>query len=132
MDKIIITNNPIVYERFSKKYNVEYLEGQDYLTVLKKARDRIHLGFNLKTHPLSGSIKPNETPYKSLVISKVKANLDLRSIYVIEDSIQVTKKFLNDNKLRNYSDKIFQDFQVIDFELIRNAMDSMESSYCNN
>ena len=86
MTQIIVTNNPLVNERLSKEYKVEYLEGQDYLSVLKMARDKIHLGYSLETHPLSGSIKPNETPYKSLIIAQTSDKLDLKSIYMIEDS----------------------------------------------
>ncbi len=128
MTQLIITNNPRVNERLSGKCHIEYLEDQDYLTVLKAARDHIHLGYKLKTHPLSGSIKPNETPYKSVIVTQINDKLDLQSIYVIEDSIQVTQKFLNDMKPRAYTEKIRQDFQVIDYDLIWNAMESMQIS----
>lgn len=129
MSQIIYTNNPLVNERLSKQYNVEYLEDKSYLDVLKTTRDKVHLGYSLETHPLSGSIKPNETPYKSLVIGKSGDKLDLKSIYMIEDSIQVATKFLNDQKPRKYSDSIYQDFQVIDYDLISNAIGSMQTMY---
>lgn len=125
MNRMIITNNPLVYEKMKGTMEVKFLEGEDYLSVLSSARDRIHLGYSLKTHPLSGSIKPNETPYKSLLISKNCDKLDLQSIYVIEDSIQVTLKFLNDLKPKAYTEKILTDFQVIDYDLIWNAIGSM-------
>lgn len=128
MTQVIITNNPLVYEKMRESLNVEYLEAKAYLDVLKTARDRIHLGYSLKTHPLSGSIKPNETPYKSVLICKNDDKLDLQSIYVIEDSIQVTTKFLKDLKPKGYTDKILEDFQVIDYDLIWNAVGSMEIS----
>jgi hypothetical protein len=41
----------------------------DMTGVLVYVRDKIHKGHKLLTHPLSGSIKPNESPYKSVLIS---------------------------------------------------------------
>ena len=92
----IITNNSKVRDMFSENYNLEYLD-TDYIGVLKKIRDMVHLGFKLYTHPLSGSIKPNETPYKSVIVSDTCKGLDFESLEIIESSIRVAEKFLKDN-----------------------------------
>ena len=60
---IVITNNPLVFEKLKDEHKVIYKE-ISYEEILKEARDRIHDGHRLLTHPLSGSVKPNETPYK--------------------------------------------------------------------
>ena len=65
---IIITNNSMVRDELSANYQVEY-EDISYEDVLRKVRDRVYAGHKLLTHPLSGSVKPNETPYKSVMIS---------------------------------------------------------------
>ncbi len=55
-------------------------------------RDKVHEGHELATHPLSGSVKPNETPYKTIMISEKKGVLDFNSLKIIEDSIATAKK----------------------------------------
>ena len=62
---MIITNNPLVQEKLGEDYHVEY-EELSYEDTLKKVQKMIFQGYKLLTHPLSGSVKPNETPYKSV------------------------------------------------------------------
>lgn len=121
MGKILITNNPLVKEQLSEYINVEYYE-TDYLNILRKVRDRVHLGYKLLSHPLSGSIKPNETPYKSIIISSDKGNLDYDSLIIIEESIETAEKFLRDFKTPNWSEKILLDFQTIDLSLVKDII----------
>ena len=59
-DYIIITNNPLVPQMLDEEHEVDYSE-ISYEDVLGKVRDRIHEGHLLLSHPLSGSVKPNET-----------------------------------------------------------------------
>ncbi len=67
-------------------------ESFSYLDVLKYVRDRIHEGHKLLTHPLSGSVKPNETVYKTIMISDKQEVLDFDSLKLIEESIATAKK----------------------------------------
>lgn len=130
MSVILISNNPLVKSDLNKSLeyaiDIEYYD-IDYLEILKKVRDKIHIGHKLLTHPLSGSIKPNETPYKSIVISSSKSNLDNDSLSIIEGSISTTVKFLNDMKTPLWRDEILKDFQIIDFTLIKNAILNMKN-----
>ena len=66
---MIITNNPLVKEKLGEDYHVEY-EELSYEDTLKKVQKMIFQGYRLLTHPLSGSVKPNETPYKSVMLSE--------------------------------------------------------------
>lgn len=119
----IITNNPMSKSTFEDKYVVEYIEGASQLEVLKKARNYIHMGNILLTHPLMGSVKPNETPYRTICISKrIGKNVDLSSLEIIESSIATTEKFIRDFNTPNWSEKILLDFQVIDLDLIAHAI----------
>ena len=72
---MVITNNPLVRSRLDDTHEVIYLE-LSYEELLKVVRDRIYEGHRLLTHPLSGSVKPKETPYKSVLISERKGAAD--------------------------------------------------------
>ena len=113
--EIIITNNPMVREKQQKGRILEFHD-TDCLGIFKAVRDKIHLGHELLTHPLSGSVKPGETPYKTVIISGEKGVLDERSLSLIEESIQTFIK-LNVKK-REISAEILKDFQLIDFFLV--------------
>jgi hypothetical protein len=90
--KIIITNNPLVSD-ISCSDKVEYHD-IDYLGVLIKVRDKIHLGHWLLTHPLYGSVKPGETPYRTVLLSAERGSLDEQSLIMVEESIETFKKFV--------------------------------------
>jgi len=120
----IITNNIQVSEKYNKEYNVEFIKGS-YLDVLFSARDRIHEGHKLLTHPLSGSVKPNETPYKSLIISDEKANLHIDSLMIIEDSINTAQKFILIKTPSKWNQEVLEDFMEIDATLLASGIESM-------
>ncbi len=117
---MIITNNELVYDKYKNTYDILFLDGS-FRDVLVKTRDKIHEGYELLTHPLSGSIKPNETPYKSVIISDNKGDLNLDSVYIIENSIMSFDKF-NLNKIKNISDKMKGDFKLIDLTVLESAL----------
>ncbi|MBZ9636753.1 GrdX family protein [Clostridium sp. FP1] len=119
---IIVTNNPMSKEKFEIKYKVVFIQGT-MMDILRKVRDNIHVGHKLLTHPLMSSIKPNETPYRTICISKEKlSGVDLQSLSIIEESIMTTEKFLKDFKTPQWNEKILLDFQLIDFDLIDHAI----------
>ncbi len=124
MKYLLITNNPLVGKIYGDSKFLLYLEGS-YLEVLCYARDQIHKGHELLSHPLSGSIKPNETPYKSLLISSESKTLDYRSVTMIEESIVTTKKFLSiRDRTQGLREDLLKDFQEIDYHLIKSALES--------
>jgi len=115
--RIIVTNNPMVREKCTGRDVLEFHD-TDYLGVLTAVRDRIHLGHVLLTHPLSGSVKPGETFYKTVVISAEKGVLDENSLSLIEQSIQTCVKFKASVMKKEWNGKILADFQLIDYSLI--------------
>lgn len=124
MKALILTNNPMV-SKMDTDINISY-EDCTLLEVLIKARDLIHKGHILLTHPLSGSVKPNETPYKSLIVSESPQKEDYYdSLKTIEQSIQTVEKFLKIANTPEWSQKILEDFQVIDCTLIKGAIISI-------
>lgn len=95
------------------------------MEVLYKVRDYIHLGHVLLTHPLMGSVKPNETPYKSVAISFIcETEVDFDSLMYIEKSIETANKMLKNKPLRVWQESVLEDFRAIDFSLISNAFNS--------
>jgi len=124
MDHILITNNPLVKDKYQDRTALVFLE-KSYLEVLCYARGEIHKGHELLTHPLSGSIKPNETPYKSLLVTNKSKALDYRSVTMIEDSIETTKKFFSiRDRTQGLRKDLLADFQEIDYHLIKGALES--------
>lgn len=126
LKKKLISNNPLVNEKYCSGMDIIYSDAYTYLDVLLSARNKIHEGHHLLTHPLSGSVKPNETPYKTVAVTLEKRNLDHQSLQIIEESILTAKKFIEDKKSPNWTEKLLQDFQLIDFYLIQNAIESMD------
>ena len=124
MNGIIITNNIKVRERYENEYPIEFIDGC-YLDVLYLTRNKVHEGYMLLTHPLSGSVKPNETPYKSLVISDLKQNLHMDSLMIIENSIITAEKFIQAKTPQNWDCEILEDFMEIDSRLIDSGIESM-------
>lgn len=123
---IIVTNNQSVYDTYHASFEVKYLENQSFLQVLEYCRDAIHLGSRLLTHPLTGSVKPNETPFKSIMITKHYGSLEMESLTLIESAITTTKKFLNDHEVKAWPDRILDDFRLIDFRLIKSGIESIQ------
>ena len=120
----IITNNPLVLDRLKETHDVVYRE-ISYEEILREVRDRIHEGHILLSHPLSGSVKPNETPYKSIMISEGKGEIDEASLKLIENAIQACRKFIFKSDL--YEASVYDDFQIIDLTLSESGMASADA-----
>ncbi|WP_373897713.1 GrdX family protein [Haloimpatiens sp. FM7315] len=122
---IIITNNPLAKEKLKEEENVimvEFING-NVLEVFSKVRDYVHLGYELMTHPLMSSVKPNETPYRTVGVSTKKQDkLNMQSLMIIEGAIETTEKFLKIGKNPKWTDQILKDFQVIDYDLIYHVL----------
>ena len=81
----------------------------------------MHDNWEIVTHPLYGSVKPNETIYRSVLIKKNEV-LDVSSVNLISEAILTFKKFRNNRKVPLWTDKVKDDFSVIDYDLILNAI----------
>ena len=117
---IIITNNPL-----SAQNNVSdtlYYADADILGILFAVRKKIHCGHALATHPLTSSLKPNETPYKTVLLYKKQGSLCTDSLHLIESAIAVTEKFMAQRpkrEWRRYPPNILSDLSTIDYEMVR-------------
>lgn len=117
----LITNNPRFLDYKMKKLEVIYKD-VSYLKILESVRDYIHQNYEMLTHPLYGSVKPNETVYRSIVIIE-KEKLDIDSVSMISDAIQTYIKFRKNKNTPMWTESIKDDFSVIDYDLINNAIE---------
>lgn len=120
----IISNNPKVLDNYKNNLRVKFCNC-DYLEVLYEVRKEIHLGSKLLTHPLSGSMKPNQTPYRSIILSHVDNSdnkIDYDSLVIIENSIESALKFMKYKKTPIWKDNIKKDFQTVDLSFISNCI----------
>ena len=116
----LITNNPKFIEENLKDIEIEYLD-VSYVDILRKVRDYVHENWEIVTHPLYGSVKPNETIYRTIVL-KENNSLDITSVNLISDAILTFKKFRNNREVPQWTDRVKDDFSVIDHDLILNAI----------
>lgn len=117
---IIITNNIKVSNKYSD-YNVQYIDSESMYEVLISVRDFIHKGYKLLTHPMSGSLKSNQTPYKSILLIKRDDIMSFEDLELIESSIENYNKFIKNRKLTDWPENIKKDFQTIDLSLIESC-----------
>jgi hypothetical protein len=117
---MIITNNDWVLKKYNGKFTVVYIDGT-FKDVLLAVRDKLHLGHELLTHPLGSSVKPGETPIKSIMISDEKNKINFSSVYMIENAIITYDKF-NKEKLKFLDDKRIEDFKLIDLTVLDSAL----------
>ena len=116
----LITNNPKFIEENLKDIEIEYLD-MSYIDILRKIRDYVHENWEIVTHPLYGSVKPNETIYRTIVL-KENNSLDITSVNLISEAILTFKKFRNNREVPQWTDRVKDDFSVIDHDLIINAI----------
>ena len=92
----ILTNNPLVPACMEGRglYTIEFHPEKSYREILVMARDKVYAGHTLYTHPLSGSVKPNETPYKSVIVSMVPHGFDQQVAEIMSNAIGVCDKFV--------------------------------------
>lgn len=119
---IVVTNNQMSKENLNNKHAIDFVDGST-MEVLKKVRDYIHKGHRLLTHPLMSSIKPNETPYRTILISKnTSIGIDDQSLKYIEEGIYATEKFTKKLGIPDWNQRILEDFQLIDYDLIYHVL----------
>jgi len=109
-----------------KEIPLLWVEG-GYEEVLLEVRNRIHAGHRMITHPLAGSIKPYETPYRTVVISEKTDTLHMPSLQTLEQTFAILTSFKGkDGKLnshRTYREEDLPDLQLVDLDLIKSVVD---------
>ena len=120
----IVTNNSLCRDKYQELIPVDFLEGKGYMDVLLAVRDYIQKGWRLETHPMTGSLKPNQTPYKSIMVSDLPREQEefYSQEMTIENSILSCRKFLEIKQTPNWTEEIRKDFMIVDLPLIEGAI----------
>lgn len=120
---LIVSNNPQVLNDFGQ-LNIQFCGS--YEEVLYQVRNRVHAGAHLLMHPLAGSVKPGESPYRSVVIDDTEGALDMRALEIIEGAIDRYNTLTSCSRNRVYNEQILTDFQVIDRQLLISALTAID------
>ncbi|WP_157151271.1 GrdX family protein [Brachyspira sp. SAP_772] len=116
----IVTNNDKVLDKYPN-YNIKYINSESMYEVFITARDLIHKGYKLLTHPMSSSLKANQTPYKSILMLKKNDGLIFEDLELIENAIENYNKFIKNRKLTDWPENIKNDFKTVDLSLIESC-----------
>ena len=85
-ETVLISNNEDLCRSVR---NGRFVKGSS-LDVLVAARDAVHLGACLLTHPLCGNLRPYQQPFRSVLIEEHPGALvDLESLSMIEEAAAV-------------------------------------------
>ena len=121
----VVTNNPLIREALDASIAVSFFSEDSHRDLLERVRDLVHSGYRILTHPLAGSVKPWETPYRSVMITTDREDkTDMLSLEVIEQALFAIEK----SETRPVLDeKVLKDFQLVDLSLIQSALPSAEA-----
>ena len=114
---ILISNNPRLFRYRQCRIQNSTLE------VLHNARDLIHQGHKLLMHPRYGNLQPKEWIYRTLILSKESAEVDVMSLNLIEDAISI---FLNiQGNHEEHHNAIRGDYEIMDEDIILQSIHSL-------
>ena len=121
----VVTNNPLIREALESSIAVSFFSEDSHRDLLERVRELVHSGYRILTHPLAGSVKPWETPYRSVMITTDREDkTDMLSLEVIEQALFAIEK----SETRPVLDeKVLKDFQLVDLSLIQSALPSAEA-----
>ena len=102
------------------RFTIRFEPERSFREILVEARDLVYAGHILYTHPLAGSVKPNETPYKSLIVSVEPHGFDADHAGLMANAIAVFDKFRPIGW--ELEERILRDFQLIDYSLLCGAL----------
>lgn len=126
--RLVITNNPGVKDCFSSlrlpRHELVWVEGHTE-DVLRRVRDLCHKNHRLITHPLTGSIKPNLTPYKTVVMEADHSQAATpESVLLAETAWRKTVDLLRDRPRPPAAFSFLDDFAAVDLDFFRSYLDS--------
>ncbi|MDR1017241.1 MAG: GrdX family protein [Lachnospiraceae bacterium] len=120
----ILTNNPMVLEKYGDEKDVRFFD-LDFKGIIEKGSEMISENYKLLTHPLSGSIKPMATRYKSMLFQKKPLDKpDTWSVKLISSALQSLDKF--EDQSYKHTKQNLEDFSLVDYTLIASAISSAE------
>ena len=98
----------------------------DVLGLFNLILPEVTAGYRLLSHPVSGSIRPDITPYKTVLLSAKAAQVDEFSVQLINNAIRYAENLYQLRKVPLYklcTEQMRKDFQLIDSCLIERALE---------
>ena len=96
---------------------------ESYREVLLKVRDLVYDRHVLLTHPQASSLKPNQTPYRSVAVYPKGTEDNTKDIMLIEKCIETFEQWQKiASTPKNYERKVSEDFKTIDLSMIDNII----------
>lgn len=123
---LLVTNNGKALEAYGDhtEISVDYLEERSYLGVLVRVRDLVHDGWRLMSHPQASNLKPNQSPFKTVLLSNSREAQSFTSdVEMVESSIYAFHKFTGGMIPPNWPEKALCDFQTVDLAVVESAID---------
>lgn len=124
---VLVSNNPKAIASYVEHpyIAVEALTNGSYLDVLLRSRDLLHQGWHLVTHPQASNLKPNQCPFKTILLAQKLASFPMeRDLELIENSISAFHKFTDGMISPKWPAKTLGDFQTIDLSVVESAIKS--------
>ena len=120
-EAILVTNNDRVYEKYKDTMKVLYM--QSYEEVLVKVRDLVYDRHVLLTHPQASSLKPNQTPYRSVIVYPKRKEDNTEDILLIEKCLETYYQWQKiASTPKKYEERVAEDFKTIDLSVIDNVI----------
>lgn len=113
---LIITNNPLVNNILDAV--IEPVRG-NCIEVFRRVYSKVAQGHSLLSHPLAGSIKPNQNPYKSVLLSARPEEVSISHLHLAHHCLEKIEEMLSENYQLPGND---EDLQLIDRELLWQAL----------
>jgi len=132
MEYVLLSNNPDVIQKAKEERWLEVKEVPGGVKeVLREALALLYRGYKMISHPLMGSIKPWENPYRSILLGKIPKPLPGRMILLLDRTIQKLEEREKAGLVvteGSYPEKVLADFRFLDGELIRQTIDRIRET----
>lgn len=118
-----ITNNPLLLD---KGFTALEFHNTDVLGLFRIIIPEVAAGYRLLSHPLTGSIRPDITPYKTVLLSASPGAVDPVSLQLIDRAAGYAERLyrLRETPLYTQWDaRTREDFQLVDLSIVEQALE---------
>lgn len=118
-----LTNNPLLAERGVDGVEFYPVSIPELFALTERELER---GYHLESHPLTGSIRPDITPYKSILLSGAPGAPDREGWAVLRQAIRYTQQLFRMSERppsAGWDAATREDFQYVDCSLIETALE---------
>ena len=122
---IVVTNNDAaaawVRRECGQALTLVYAD-ETLMATMTKARDLVHKGHRLLTSPLAGNFRPDQMPYKSVLLSADAGDVDAGSLMIIEHWFAKYNQCMKNAAPPQWDEKTRENCKMIDLSLVERAL----------